>query len=216
MIIEKNKSMREKVYDTLKQMIIDGVIKPGERIIETEYSNKFQISRTPIREAIRMLELEGLVESQTTGGVIVKTLTREEISEIYKIRIALESLIIEEIIKKINNQDIKKLEKVLKNTKKAFEVKDIEKVFSLFTEFNQILYDIASLPKVTGMINNINLSLKRFRKLSIDNPSRKEEAFEDHVQILEAIKNKELSTAISINRMHLEKSMNFILSKLSA
>lgn len=107
MIIEKNKSMREKVYDTLKQMIIDGVIKPGERIIETEYSNKFQISRTPIREAIRMLELEGLVESQTTGGVIVKTLTREEISEIYKIRIALESLIIEEIIKKINNQDIK-------------------------------------------------------------------------------------------------------------
>ena len=194
MIIEKNKSMREKVYDTLKQMIIDGVIKPGERIIETEYSNKFQISRTPIREAIRMLELEGLVE----------------------IRIALESLIIEEIIKKINNQDIKKLEKVLKNTKKAFEVKDIEKVFSLFTEFNQILYDIASLPKVTGMINNINLYLKRFRKLSIDNPSRKEEAFEDHVQILEAIKNKELSTAISINRMHLEKSMNFILSKLSA
>ena len=191
MIIEKNKSMREKVYDTLKQMIIDGVIKPGERIIETEYSNKFQISRTPIREAIRMLELEGLVESQTTGGVIVKTLTREEISEIYKIRIALESLIIEEIIKKINNQDIKKLEKVLKNTKKAFEVKDIEKVFSLFTEFNQILYDIASLPKVTGMINNINLYLKRFRKLSIDNPSRKEEAFEDHVQILEAIKNKE-------------------------
>ena len=216
MIIEKNKSMREKVYDTLKQMIIDGVIKPGERIIETEYSNKFQISRTPVREAIRMLELEGLVESQTTGGVIVKTLTREEISEIYKIRIALESLIIEEIIKKINNQDIKKLEKVLKNTKKAFEVKDIEKVFSLFTEFNQILYDIASLPKVTGMINNINLYLKRFRKLSIDNPSRKEEAFEDHVQILEAIKNKELSTAISINRMHLEKSMNFILSKLSA
>lgn len=216
MIIEKNKSMREKVYDTLKQMIIDGVIKPGERIIETEYSNKFQISRTPIREAIRMLELEGLVESQTTGGVIVKTLTREEISEIYKIRIALESLIIEEIIKKINNQDIKKLEKVLKNTKKAFEIKDIEKVFSLFTEFNQILYDIASLPKVTGMINNINLYLKRFRKLSIDNPSRKEEAFEDHVQILEAIKNKELSTAISINRMHLEKSMNFILSKLSA
>lgn len=216
MIIEKNKSMREKVYDTLKQMIIDGVIKPGERIIETEYSNKFQISRTPIREAIRMLELEGLVESQTTGGVIVKTLTREEISEIYKIRIALESLIIEEIIKKINNQDIKKLEKVLKNTKKAFEVKDIEKVFSLFTEFNQILYDIASLQKVTGMINNINLYLKRFRKLSIDNPSRKEEAFEDHVQILEAIKNKELSTAISINRMHLEKSMNFILSKLSA
>ena len=101
MVIEKNKSMREKVYDSLKEMIIDGVIQPGERIIETEYSNKFQISRTPIREAIRMLELEGLVESLSTGGVIVKIFTKEEISEIYKIRIALEGIILEEIIKKV-------------------------------------------------------------------------------------------------------------------
>lgn len=215
MIIEKNKSMREKVYDLLKQMIIDGFIKPGERIIETEYSNKFQISRTPIREAIRMLELEGLIESQATGGVIVKVITPEEISEIYKIRIALEGIIIEEVIKKGTTQDIKKIEKVLKDTKKAFENKNTEKVFQLFTEFNQNLYNIANLPKVTNMINNINLYLKRFRKLSIDNPSRKEEAFEDHIQILEAIKRKEISSAIAINRMHLEKSMNFILSKLS-
>lgn len=215
MIIEKNKSMREKVYDLLKQMIIDGVIQPGERIIETEYSNKFQISRTPIREAIRMLELEGLVESQATGGVIVKILTTEEISEIYKIRIALEGLIIEEVIKKGTSQDIKKIEKVLKDTKKALDAKDIERVFQLFTEFNHSLYSVANLPKVTNMINNINLYLKRFRKLSIDNSSRKEEAFEDHLRILEAIKRKEISSAITINRMHLEKSMNFILSKLS-
>ena len=165
MVIEKNKSMREKVYDSLKEMIIDGIIQPGERIIETEYSNKFQISRTPIREAIRMLELEGLVESLSTGGVIVKIFTKEEISEIYKIRIALEGIILEEIIKKGTSQDIKKLEKVLKNTKKAFELKNIEKVFSLFTEFNQTLYEIADLPKVTAMINNINLYLKRFRKI---------------------------------------------------
>ena len=64
MIIKKGKSIREKVYDILKEMIIDGKISPGERIIETDYCEKFQISRTPLREAIRMLELEGLVESQ--------------------------------------------------------------------------------------------------------------------------------------------------------
>lgn len=215
MVIEKNKSMREKVYDSLKEMIIDGIIQPGERIIETEYSNKFQISRTPIREAIRMLELEGLVESLSTGGVIVKIFTKEEISEIYKIRIALEGIILEEIIKKGTSQDIKKLEKVLKNTKKAFELKNIEKVFSLFTEFNQTLYKIADLPKVTAMINNINLYLKRFRKISIDNAERKKEAFKDHLEILEAIKRKDLPFAINLNRVHLEKSMNFILSKYS-
>ena len=215
MIIERNKSMREKVYDSLKQMIIDEEIKSGERIIETEYSNKFQISRTPIREAIRMLELEGLVESVTTGGVIVKSFSKEEILEIYKIRIALEGIVLEEIIKKGTALDLKKIEEILKNTEKAFNNKDAESIFSLFTEFNRTLYDIANLPKVTAMINNINLYLKRFRQLSIENSTRKEEAFKDHIQILEAIKKKDILMATNLNRIHLEKSMNFILLKYS-
>ena len=82
MIIEKSKSMREKVYDVLKEMIIEGKIAQGERIIETEYSEQFQISRTPIREALRMLELEGLVVSNAKGGVLVKKFTQEEIAEV--------------------------------------------------------------------------------------------------------------------------------------
>lgn len=216
MIIEKSKSMREKVYDTLKELIIDGIIAPGERIIETEYSQKFQISRTPIREALRMLELEGLVESQTKGGVIVTKITEEEISEVYKIRIALEGIILEEVINKATSTDIKHLEKVLNDTKKAFEAEDINEIFALFSKFNATLYDIAKLPKVTSMISNINLYLKRFRKLSIENPERKDDAFEDHIKILDSIKQKDLENAIILNRNHLEKSMNFILSKLSA
>lgn len=216
MIIEKNKSMREKVYDMLKQLIIDGEIAPGERIIETEYSNKFQISRTPIREAIRMLELEGLVESQATGGVTVKKITEDEIVEVYKIRIALEGIILEEVIKKANASDIKKLEKIIRDTKKALKTGNTSTVFELFSLFNATLYDIASLSKVTGMINNINLYLKRVRRLSIDDPVRKEDAFTDHENIVEAIKKRDLSTAIFINRAHLEKSMIFILSRLAA
>lgn len=216
MIIEKNKSMREKVYDILKQLIIDGEIAPGERIIETEYSNKFQISRTPIREAIRMLELEGLVESQPTGGVLVKQITEDEIAEVYKIRIALEGIVLEEVIKKAKASDIKHIEKVLKDTEKAFDNNDTPAVFELFSKFNMTLYDIANLSKVTGMINNINLYLKRFRKLSVESPIRKDDAFRDHVNILEAIKKKDLSAALFINRAHLEKSMIFILSQVAA
>lgn len=214
MVIEKNKSMREKVYDTLKQLIIDGAIAPGERIIETEYSQKFQISRTPIREAIRMLELEGLVESQSTGGVIVKKISKNEIYEVYKIRIALEALVLEEIIQKATVSDIKKIEKVLKNTEKAFKKEDIELIYSLFSTFNSTLYDIAKFPKVAEMITNINFYLKRFRKLSIENPIRKNDAFNDHLKILEAIKNKDLKSALEVNKSHLEKSMNFIFSEL--
>lgn len=216
MIIKKGKSIREKVYDILKEMIIDGKISPGERIIETDYCEKFQISRTPLREAIRMLELEGLVESQNTGGVLVKKVTKQEIYEIYKIRIALESIILDEAIKNITDKDIKRIEEILKDTEEALEVKKDEKVFSLFSEFNNMLYDIAKLPKVTSLINNINTYMKRFIKLSVKDELRKRMAFEDHVELLRAIKDKNLIKASEINKEHLEKSMNFILSQFNA
>lgn len=216
MIIKKSKSIREKVYDILKEMIIDGKICPGERIIETDYCSRFQISRTPLREAIRMLELEGLVESQSTGGVVVKKVTKQEIYEIYKIRIALESIILEEAVKNITDRDIKKIDTVLKDTEKALDVKKDDTVFSLFSEFNNLLYDIAKLPKVTALIHNINSYMKRFRKLSVKDSLRKRIAFEDHLAILMAIKDKDLNRAIEINKQHLEKSMNFILSQFTA
>ncbi len=213
MIIQRNKSMREKVYEILKEMIIDGKIAQGERIIETEYSNKFQISRTPIREALRMLELEGLVISNSTGGVLVKKITKEEVIEVYKIRIALEGIILEEVIEKASQKDIKTIENILDKTKLELLNDNLEKVFELFSEFNHILYEIAQVPRVTNMINNINLYLKRFRKLSISNKERKEEAFNDHLQIFDCIKNKNLKKALEINKIHLEKSMSFMIPK---
>lgn len=211
MIIERNKSMREKVYDAMKNLIIDGIVTQGERIIETEYCKKFQISRTPIREAIRMLELEGLLETQPTGGVVVKTFTTDDILEIYKIRIALETVILEEVIKKATEKDIKEIDKILTATEKELEDPETTKIFELFTLFNETLYKIANLPKVTSLIQNVNLYLKRFRKLSINNISRKISAYEDHVAILQAVKDKNTEKATKINRNHLEKSMRFIL-----
>ena len=101
----------------------------GERIIETEYSEQFQISRTPIREALRMLELEGLVVSNAKGGVLVKKFTQEEIVEVYKIRIALEGIILEEVIQKATEDDIKTIEKILEDTKAEIENKNLEKDF---------------------------------------------------------------------------------------
>lgn len=215
MIIRRSKSMREKVYDTLKSLIFEGKIAPGERIIETEYSKKFDISRTPLREAIRMLENEGLVETQAKGGVTVKKVTKEEIVEIYKIRIALESLILEEVIKKAKEEDLEKVRQILLETKDAFNADDTATIFELFSKFNIALYEIANLPRVENLINNINSYLRRFRKLSISNSKRREVAYNDHLAIFQTIKNKDLENATLLNRNHLEKSMAFILSELT-
>lgn len=215
MIIQKNKPMRERVYEILKKMIIDGEISPEEKIIETEYAEKFHISRTPLREAIRMLELEGYVESHSKGGVIVKNCTKEDVEEIYKIRIALEGIILEEVIKKSSQLDIKKLENIIKDTQKIMvENKNNDDVFKLFSKFNNTLYSIANMSRVEDLIKNMNLYLRRFRKMAIEDFERKKQAYDDHVELVNAIKEKDINKALEINKIHLERSKNFIISAI--
>lgn len=216
MVIKKSKSVRELVYEELKKLIIEGEIQPEERIVETEYAQKFQISRTPIREALRMLELEGFVEQQSRGGITVKSITKNDIEEIYRIRIALEGVILEEVINKAKKKDIRKLERLMEDTEDLIdEGEDDREVFKLFSEFNDTLYSIADLNRVTGMIKNLNLYLRRFRKMAIESGDRKEVAFKDHKDIVDAIKSKEIDKAKDINKIHLERSKDFIKTNIN-
>lgn len=214
MIIQKSKSIRELVYEELKRLIIEGEIESGERIVETDYAKKFNISRTPIREAIRMLELEGYVETQRTGGVVVKEITKSDIEEIYRIRIALEGVIIEDVIQRATKKDIRTLERLIEDTKDALDDSDPEEVFRLFSEFNIALYNISNLTRVIDMITNIKLYLSRFRRIATENNERRKVAFEDHRGIIEAIKEKDTKKATELNRVHLERSRNFIIEEL--
>lgn len=215
MIIKKSKSVRELVYEELKKLIIEGEIQPEERIVETEYAEKFQISRTPIREALRMLELEGFVESKSKGGVMVKSIKKSDIDEIYRIRIALEGVILEEVINNAKRKDIRRLERLMEDTEDLIDESGEDKeVFKLFSEFNDTLYDIASLDRVTEMITNINLYLRRFRRMAIESGDRKEVAFNDHRAIVEAIKEKAVEEARSLNKIHLERSRDFIKANI--
>jgi len=215
MKIEKSKPMRELVYEELKRLIIEGEIEPGARIVETDYAEKFQISRTPIREAIRMLELEGFVESQPKGGVIVKKISMEDIEEIYRIRIALEAIIIDEAIKKAEKKDIRKLTRLMEDTEELLEEYEDEKeVFELFAQFNNILYEIAKLKRVEDMITNIKLYLSKFRRIAVENDERRRIAFEDHKAIVEAIKDRDSERALELNKLHLERSRDFIIKEL--
>lgn len=210
MEITKTKSMREQVYDNLKEMIINGEIKSGTKIVELEYAKKFDVSRTPVREALRMLELEGLVDNSEKGGVTVTFISKEDIRQVYEIRIALENLVIEEIIKqkKIN---LRKIEKNFEKTKKYMDDnRSIDDIIKLFSEFNHELYELSGLYHVSKLILNINQYTKRFRRLCLFNETRLKEAYEEHLKLIDAIKNKDRERAIKINTEHLIKSRDFV------
>ena len=215
MPIERKKSIREQVYEYLKEEIVNGRIEEESRIVEEEYALKLNVSRTPLREAIRMLELEGLIEGREKGGVVVPKITKKDVGEVIKIRLALETVIFEEIFKKVTEEDIKKLEKniskvqlIIEDEKKSLEV------FKYFSEFNKTLYNIANLPRVVNLITNLNLYLKKFRKISIENNRRRLNAHKDHIKMVEFIKKDKKNEIIDLNRKHLREAKEFLIKQL--
>ena len=217
MVIKKKKSIREQVYYYLKDEIVNGKIKEGSRIVEEEFAEKLNISRTPLREAIRMLELEGLIEAREKGGVTVPKTTKKDVEEVVKIRIALETVIFEELFERVTEKDIERLEENV--AKAAAIVNDEEKsleVFKYFSEFNKILYSISDLPRVVTLINNLNLYLKKFRKISAENNNRRLSAHRDHTKIVELIKVGNKEEAIAVNRKHLLEAKEFLIKQVES
>ena len=217
MVIKKKKSIREQVYDYLKDEIVNGKIKEGSRIVEEEFAERLNISRTPLREAIRMLELEGLIEAREKGGVTVPKTTKKDVEEVVKIRIALETVIFEELFEKITEKDIERLEENVGRA--AAIINDREKsleVFKYFSEFNKILYNISDLPRVVTLINNLNLYLKKFRKISAENNDRRLNAHRDHAKIVELIKAGKKEEAIAINRRHQLEAKEFLIKQVES
>lgn len=214
MEITKTKSIREQVYDRLKELIINGEIKAGSKIIELEYAQKFEVSRTPIREALRMLELEGLVDNSEKGGVTVAFISKEDIRQVYEIRIVLENLILEELMNK-EKVNLKKIEKNFEKTKKFIdENKSRDEIIKLFSEFNKEMYELSGLYHVAKLITNINQYIRKFRVLCLTDKIRLKEAYNEHLELVEAIKNKDKGKAFEINRKHLLKSRDVVFKTL--
>ncbi|MEG0068936.1 GntR family transcriptional regulator [Cetobacterium sp.] len=216
MVIKKKKSIREQVYDYLKGEIVSGNIKEETRIVEEEYAEKLNISRTPLREALRMLELEGLVEAREKGGVTVPRTTKKDVEEVVKIRIALETVIFEELFEKVSQNDIKKLEENIRLVDEIVnDEKKSQEVFKYFSEFNKILYKISDLPRVIALINNLNLYLKKFRKISAESKERRLSAHKDHLKIVALIKEGKKEEAITVNRKHLLEAKEFLIKQVN-
>ena len=109
----ESRPIREIAYEVLKKAIITGEIPAGERIVETDYADRLHISRTPLREALRKLERDGLVEYVMRRGVIVHAFTAEDVEQIYTIRNCLEMLTLPDIIEKATAEDIASLRELL-------------------------------------------------------------------------------------------------------
>ena len=213
--LSQNRPIKEVVYESLKKTLIESKIPIGERFIEKEYSDRLNISRTPVRESLKQLELEGLVKYIPRTGVVVNRITREDVIEIYKIRSSLEFLVATEAMKYIQQSDADKIYKLLDETEIAHKENNIEEVIRLFSVYNTELYELSQMKILPNIISNLNNYLHKFRKISIEDKVRREKAIVEHRNIIKAILNKDRDLAEVIIKKHLYDSLDVVLLQIS-
>lgn len=220
--LDSYQPLREVVCESLREAIRKGVLKPGERIMEIKLAEELGVSRTPVREAIRKLELEGYVVMMPRRGTYVADMSIRDINEIFEIRTALESLSNSLAAEHITEDELEHLQRLLViigGYIKEYEEGDdheaaMEKIVETDIEFHDLLYYAARNNRLVGIISNLRDQLTRFRTLSMSYPGRLEATLDEHREIVEAIANGDERGASKAAEHHMENSEKTLLKAM--
>lgn len=219
MITNKKTKMNlaQNAYEKIKAKILDNIIKPGELISETAIAEELGISRTPVREAIRMLESEGAVETKNGIGTIVRNISFREMKDIFEVRKCLETIAIKTSINKISNSEIEELLEEYLDIKERFEKGGvIEKEFAeIDMKVHNLIITRCENEYVKSLFEGINLMIKLYQFVLYFNMDSSRESITQHIEILKLIKEKNLEELNIVLSDHLDWSLQWYLKDYS-
>ena len=210
----ESKPIRDIAYESLKHAIITGELTPGSRIVETVYANKLHISRTPLREALRKLELDGLVTYEHRRGVIVCAFTLSDIEEVFMIRNAMMMLLLPSVVDRATQEDLDALNGVVAQMDAALEKDDCEALAVLNRQFHARLEHISDKKRILSVIDGQEEYIIRFSAIAIASLTHRKAANDEHHEMVELLKNKDLEALKSLMQQHLEDSKQSCLQAL--
>lgn len=200
------KSMREIVLQQLRKDIFTRVVKPGDRLIETAIASKLGVSRTPVREALRQLESEGLAVNIPRKGTIVKGICYEDAAEIYDIREVLEGLAVRSACLNISRMQIRRLKEITQYMRKLIDSGNEETYVKVHDEYNKIILEASNNKRLLAQLESIHEYLKSLRLVSLMTKERKELALKEHLDIVMAIEEGDENKAEIIARNHVRNA----------
>jgi DNA-binding GntR family transcriptional regulator len=212
--IDDQYSLRGRVYNALREDILSGRYAPGESLIELRIADELNVSRTPVREAIRQLELEGLVESIPNKGVTVKGISKKDMGDIYRIRRVLEGLAARWSVEQITDQELKKLTEVYELMEFYTAKGDIDQIAKLNTEFHDIIFSATKSSILKHILKDFQFYVKWARHESLSVPGRKEEALKEHYAILQAFLKRDADESEKYLTIHVENSSKNYFNKM--
>ena len=214
--LDSYQPLREVVCESLRDAIRRGVLKPGERLMEIQLAEELGVSRTPVREAIRKLELEGYVIMMPRRGTYVANLSIRDVNEVFEIRTSLDSLASGLAAERITDDELERLQRLLVTIGGYVEANDMDKIVETDMEFHDLLYQASRNTRLVGIIFNLREQLTRFRTTSMSFPGRLKATLEEHRRIVEAIAQGDVKEAQQAAEDHMEKSEQTLLASMEA
>ncbi|MHB1419334.1 MAG: GntR family transcriptional regulator [Bacillota bacterium] len=209
--LENYKPLREIVFETLREAIINGQLRPGERLMEVQVAEELGVSRTPVREAIRKLELEGFVVMIPRKGAYVAGISVKDMADVFEIRAALESLAAGLAAERITEDELEELERLLLRLAECAATNDVLALIQVDTDFHDVLYKASRNERLKQIVSNLREQIQRFRSSSLAHPGRIRETLEEHKKLVEAVSERNVNLAQSLAQEHIENAEDSLL-----
>ncbi|MDK2801702.1 MAG: hypothetical protein PWP27_2483 [Clostridiales bacterium] len=208
------KPLRDVIFNTLRQAIIMGELKPGERLMEIQLAEKMGVSRTPVREAIRKLELEGLVVMIPRKGAHVAELSIKDIMDVLEVRSSLDGLASALAAKRITKDELKELKNIVNQFAQYIEKNNVQGLIKKDVEFHEMIYRASRNEKLIQISTNLKEQIHRFRVVYLKDYSSPSELMKEHSNIYQAIEKQDSELAEELASIHIKHQEQAMIASL--
>lgn len=206
--------LRDVVFQTLRQAILRGELEPGERLMEIHLAERLGVSRTPIREAIRKLELEGLVVMIPRRGAVVASITEKDLKDVLEVRRTLEIMAAEVACDRITPELLEELKKAGQEFWNLKDTEDVTKLAEADVKFHEIIYLATDNPRLLHILNNLREQMYRYRLEYLKDKGSRERLNEEHKRIYTGIKNRDKKAVTVVVCEHIDNQEIAILNDI--
>lgn len=202
--------LRDVVFNTLRQAILRGELKPGERLLEIHLANKLGVSRTPIREAIRKLELENLVVMVPRKGAVVAEITEKSLRDVLEVRRALEALAVKLACEKITDEEIGELKVAAKEFEEALKTGDVTIFAEADVRFHDIIYRTTDNQRLIQLLYNLREQMYRYRVEYLKRKDAHEILLSEHQKIIKTLEMRDEESAVEAVCKHIDNQVTVV------
>ena len=206
--------LRDVVFQTLRQAILRGELKPGERLMEIHLAQRLGVSRTPVREAIRKLELEGLVLMIPRKGAVVAEITVSDLEDVLEVRLALEELAVKHACRRITPEQLREVERLAEAFRNTLDGDDVGACAQADMNFHEAIYEATGNSRLVQILNNLREQMYRYRMEYLKDRQSHRQLTQEHGEILQALRERDETSALAATVRHIERQKEYIIRML--